>query len=91
MNELQGPEAIEEIKNQLQLLKTANKFETNWRLQTLLHVLGLNKYEILAYIALIEAGEQNVSEIISKTGIPQPRAYDTLVNLTKYGLCIEVI
>ena len=86
MNELQGPEAVEEIKNQLQMLKTANKFETNWRLQTLLHVLGLNKYEILAYIALIEAGEQNVSEIISKTGIPQPRAYDTLVNLTKYGL-----
>ncbi len=80
------PEAVEDIKNQLQLLKTANKFESNWRLQTLLHVLGLNKYEVQAYIALIEGGEQNVSEIITKTGIPQPRAYDTLVNLTKYGL-----
>ena len=86
MNELLEPEAIEEIKSQLQLLKTANKFESNWRLQTLLHVLGLNKYEVQAYIALIESGEQNVSEIITKTGIPQPRAYDTLVNLTKYGL-----
>lgn len=79
-------EAIDEIKSQLQLLKTANKFESNWRLQTLLHVLGLNKYEVQAYISLIESGEQNVSEIIAKTGIPQPRAYDTLVNLTKYGL-----
>ena len=86
MNELTEPEAIEEIKSQLQLLKTANKFESNWRLQTLLHVLGLNKYEVQAYIALIESGEQNVSEIIAETGIPQPRAYDTLVNLTKYGL-----
>lgn len=86
MNELTGLEAIEEIKNQLQVLKTANKFESNWRLQTLLHVLGLNKYETEAYIALTESGEQTVSEIIAKTGIPQPRAYDTLVNLTKYGL-----
>ncbi len=86
MNELIETEAIQDLRNQIQNLKTANVFEPNWRLQTLLHVLGMNKYEIQAYIALIEGGEQNVSEIIAKTGIPQPRAYDTLVNLTKYGL-----
>ena len=86
MSDLEETETFEELKNQLQNLKTANKFEPNWHLQTLLHVLGLNKYEIQAYIALIEGGEQTVSEIVTKTGIPQPRAYDTLVNLTKYGL-----
>ncbi|MFX0094946.1 MAG: TrmB family transcriptional regulator sugar-binding domain-containing protein, partial [Candidatus Hodarchaeota archaeon] len=30
--------------------------------------------------------EQSVSEIVKKTGIPHPRAYDTLRNLVKYGL-----
>ena len=86
MNDLEETETFDELKNQLQNLKSANKFEPNWHLQTFLHVLGLNKYEVQAYIALVEGGEQNVSEIITKTGIPQPRAYDTLVNLTKYGL-----
>ena len=78
--------AIDELKNQLQNYKACNKPDENIRLQTLLHILGLTKYEIQAYIALIEGGEQHVSDIIIKTGIPQPRAYDTLVNLTKYGL-----
>lgn len=86
MDEIVDSGAIDELKNQFQTFKTCNKLEPNWRLQTLLHVLGLTKYEVQAYIALIEGGEQHVSDIITKTGIPQPRAYDTLVNLTKYGL-----
>ena len=41
MSVLVETETFEELKNQLQNLKTANKFEPNWHLQTLLHVLGL--------------------------------------------------
>lgn len=77
--------ALEEFKKSLNF-KSANIPDTNWRLHALLRRLGLTKYEIQAYIALIQGGTQTVSEIVKKTGIPQPRAYDTLFSLVKYGL-----
>lgn len=82
------PEALEEFKQLLQQFKSTNIPEPNWRLHVLLRRLGLTKYEIQAYIMLIESGEQeqNVTQIVKKTGIPHPRAYDTLRNLVKYGL-----
>ncbi|MFW9854765.1 MAG: TrmB family transcriptional regulator [Candidatus Thorarchaeota archaeon] len=66
--------------------KVAKIPDTNWRLHALLKRLGLTKYEIQAYVALVQGGPQTVMEIVKKTGIPQPRAYDTLSSLAKYGL-----
>ncbi|MFX0181612.1 MAG: TrmB family transcriptional regulator [Candidatus Hodarchaeota archaeon] len=78
--------AIKEFKHYLKHFKSATKPEANWLLHELLKRLGLTKYEIQAYVILIQGGELSVSEIVKKTGIPQPRAYDTLRNLVKYGL-----
>jgi len=82
------PNALEEYKQLLQQYKTANFPEANLRLHTLLRCLGLSKYEIQVYIALVEDDNQesNVTQIVKKSGIPHPRAYDTLKNLVKYGL-----
>ena len=85
MKEKDGSEALEEFKKILNF-KSTNIPHPKWRLHALLRRLGLTKYEIKAYIALIQGGIQNVSEVIEKTGIPQPRAYDTLGSLVKYGL-----
>lgn len=80
-------DALEEFNKLLQSFKTTNVPEANWRLHVLLRRLGLTKYEVQAYISLIESGnEQSVTQIVKKTGIPHPRAYDTLRNLVKYGL-----
>ncbi len=82
------PGALEEYKQLLQQYKTANFPEANLRLHTLLRCLGLQKYEIQVYIALVEDlnQESNVTQIVKKSGVPHPRAYDTLKNLVKYGL-----
>ncbi|MFW9996515.1 MAG: TrmB family transcriptional regulator sugar-binding domain-containing protein [Candidatus Odinarchaeota archaeon] len=80
--------ALLEFRQLLQQYKSANIPEANWKLHALLRRLGLTKYEIQAYIVLIESGEQEqtVTQIVKNTGIPHPRAYDTLRNLVKYGL-----
>jgi sugar-specific transcriptional regulator TrmB len=81
------PSALEEYKQLLQQYKTANFPEANFRLHNLLRCLGLSKYEIQVYIALVEdLQELNVTQIVKKSGVPHPRAYDTLKNLVKYGL-----
>jgi sugar-specific transcriptional regulator TrmB len=77
--------ALEKLQNILNL-KSGEIPDSNWRLHTLLKRLGLNKYEIKAYIALVQGGTQTASEIVKKTGIPQPRIYDTLSTLLNYGL-----
>lgn len=81
-------DALEEYKHLLQQYKSATFPEANLRLHTLLGCLGLSKYEIQVYIALVEDNNQeaNVTQIVKKSGIPHPRAYDTLKNLVKYGL-----
>ncbi len=88
MTQKNDPDVLEEFKQLLQQYKSAHIPEANWRLHALLRRLGLTKYEIQAYITLVESGgnEQNVTQIVKKTGIPHPRAYDTLRNLVKYGL-----
>lgn len=81
------PDALKEYKQLLQQYKTANFPEANLRLHNLLRCLGLSKYEIQVYIALVEdIQELNVTQIVKKSGVPHPRAYDTLKNLVKYGL-----
>jgi sugar-specific transcriptional regulator TrmB len=86
MNQDLDSDAIKDFKEYLKHFKSAAKPEANWLLHELLRRLGLTKYEIQAYIVLIQGGELTVSDIVKKTGIPQPRAYDTLRNLVKYGL-----
>jgi len=54
-----------------------------------LRMLGLTKYEALAYIALLSLGEATALEVIREAGIPHPRAYDVLTSLYHKGL-IEV-
>ncbi len=88
LNQEHYPDALEEYKHLLQQYKSANFPEANLRLHTLLRCLGLSKYEIQVYIALVEDDNQetNVTQIVKKSGVPHPRAYDTLKNLVKYGL-----
>ncbi len=87
MDENQDSKALEEFKQLIQQYKSANVPEAHWRLHVFLRRLGLTKYEIQAYIMLVESGQQeNVTQIVKSTGIPHPRAYDTLRNLVKYGL-----
>ena len=55
-------EALEDFKKSLQHYKSTNIPETNWRLHALLKRLGLTKYEIQAYILLVESNqEENVT------------------------------
>ena len=87
MNQENDSEALKDFKKILQDYKSTNIPESNWRLHALLRRLGLTKYEAQAYIMLVECGcEASVTQIVKKTGIPHPRAYDTLSNLVKYGL-----
>ncbi|MFX1534420.1 MAG: TrmB family transcriptional regulator [Promethearchaeota archaeon] len=84
---------IGEIERKIKSLKTLDQPQVDWKLYALLRRLGLTKYEILAYVALVEAGRPlTVSQLIgteSKTAIPQPRAYDVMGSLIKYGLVEE--
>ncbi|MFX1256034.1 MAG: TrmB family transcriptional regulator [Promethearchaeota archaeon] len=84
---------IGEIERKIKSFKTLNQPQVDWKLYALLRRLGLTKYEILAYVALVEAGRPlTISQLIgkgSKTAIPQPRAYDVMGSLIKYGLVEE--
>ncbi|MFW9906386.1 MAG: TrmB family transcriptional regulator [Candidatus Thorarchaeota archaeon] len=81
-----------EIERKIKSFKILNLPQVDWQLYALLRRLGLTKYEIQAYIALVSMGPQTISQLTgseSKTGIPQPRAYDVLGSLVKYGLVEE--
>lgn len=83
---------LDEIEKLFKDLKSLDSPLVDWQLYALLRRLGLNKYEILAYIALVVNGPQTISQLtgmVSKTGIPQPRAYDIMGSLIKYGLIEE--
>ncbi|MFX0063168.1 MAG: TrmB family transcriptional regulator [Candidatus Hermodarchaeota archaeon] len=84
---------IREIERKIKSFKTLNQPQVDWKLYALLRRLGLTKYEILAYVALVEAEKPlTILQLIgkgSKTAIPQPRAYDVMGSLIKYGLVEE--
>lgn len=54
----------------------------------LLSRLGLNKYEIDAYVALVSAGKITASELSSASGIPGARVYDIMDSLEKKGFVL---
>ena len=49
--------------------------------------IGLNKYEALAYLALLEKNNVAALDIAGRSGIPKQRIYDVLDNLQTKGLC----
>jgi sugar-specific transcriptional regulator TrmB len=55
-----------------------------------LELLGLNKYEAMAYQALIRLGKSGASEISQNSGVPYGRIYDTLNSLVAKGLIIVI-
>jgi sugar-specific transcriptional regulator TrmB len=50
-----------------------------------LHELGLNAYEIDAYIALLEGGEMTAMEISEKAQVPYSKIYEVLNSLKEKG------
>lgn len=54
--------------------------------QEILLKIGLNEREISIYLALIELGPSNISEISKKTGLHRPAIYETLPTLENKNL-----
>lgn len=54
-------------------------------LKALLKELGLNKYEVNAYITLIKQGPLTAGELASLSKVPQPRIYDIIRSLMSKG------
>jgi sugar-specific transcriptional regulator TrmB len=53
--------------------------------KTTLHEMGLNAYEIDAYIALLECGEMTAMEISEKAQVPYSKIYEALNSLKEKG------
>ncbi|MEM4497985.1 MAG: helix-turn-helix domain-containing protein [Nitrososphaerota archaeon] len=53
--------------------------------------LGLSEYEARAYIALVELGEADASEISRRSGVPRTRIYDVLGKLEEAGIVQRVL
>ncbi len=49
--------------------------------------IGLNKYEALAYLALLEKNNVTAIDVANRSGIPKQRIYDVLDNLRTKGVC----
>lgn len=49
--------------------------------------VGLNKYEALAYLALLQENSTTAMDIAYRSGVPRQRIYDILDNLQTKGLC----
>ncbi|NJE25894.1 TrmB family transcriptional regulator [Thermococcus sp. MV5] len=54
-------------------------------IQALLKELGLNGYEIRAYLTLIKRGPLTAGELASLSKVPQPRVYDVIRSLMGRG------
>ncbi|WP_087037090.1 TrmB family transcriptional regulator [Thermococcus litoralis] len=54
-------------------------------LKALLKELGLNKYEVNAYLTLIKQGPLTAGELASLSKVPQPRIYDVVRSLMGKG------
>ncbi|MBS3125735.1 hypothetical protein J4211_05830 [Candidatus Woesearchaeota archaeon] len=53
-------------------------------------LLGLNKYEALAYEALVLLGKAGASQLARESGVPYGRIYDTLHSLVNKGLAVII-
>lgn len=53
--------------------------------EDILRKIGLNTYEIKAYLALVSAGRMNAAELSSVSGIPIARVYDVMSSLERKG------
>ncbi|MFX1505603.1 MAG: TrmB family transcriptional regulator [Promethearchaeota archaeon] len=85
-------ETLIEIERKIKSFKILDLPQVDWQLYALLRRLGLTKYEIQAYVALVGNSPKTISQLAgsgARTGIPQPRAYDVLGSLVKYGLVEE--
>lgn len=51
-----------------------------------LKILGLNSYEIKAYLTLVKKGKSKASFITQESGVPNGKIYDTLTSLENKGL-----
>ncbi len=49
--------------------------------------VGLNRYEALAYLALLEENKATAIDVAHRSGVPKQRIYDVLDNLQAKGLC----
>lgn len=47
--------------------------------------LGLTSYEIKVYVALLESGSMNASEMSKKSSVPYSKIYDVLNSLEEKG------
>ncbi|MCC6024161.1 MAG: helix-turn-helix domain-containing protein, partial [Thaumarchaeota archaeon] len=56
-----------------------------------LRKLGLSEYEARAYIALVELGEADASEISRRSGVPRTRIYDVLGRLESAGIIQKIL
>ncbi len=52
-------------------------------------LLGLNKYQASAYLALLRGGPMKPQEVAKAAGVPLQRIYDTLRSLVDMGLVAE--
>ncbi len=52
-------------------------------------LLGLNKYESLAYLAVLKLGSARPQDVAKEAGIPPQRIYDVLKSLQSMGLLDE--
>ncbi|MCD6591484.1 MAG: TrmB family transcriptional regulator [Thaumarchaeota archaeon] len=52
--------------------------------------LGLTEYEARAYVAIIELGRAEASEIAKRSGVPRTRIYDILSRLEHNGLIQKI-
>jgi len=53
--------------------------------------LGLTEYEARVYIAVVELGEVEASEIARRSGVPRTRIYDVLAKLENSGLIQKIM
>lgn len=54
-----------------------------------LEFIGIKGYEAKAYLTLLKLGEETAPKLATRAGIPLPRIYDVLENLSRKGL-VEV-
>ena len=60
--------------------------DENWVSQ--LTVLGLNKYEARAYLALLGHEKSSAVEVANRAQVPRQRIYDVLASLLDWGLVV---
>lgn len=62
--------------------------DENWVSQ--LTVLGLNKYEARAYLALLGHEKSSAVEVANRAQVPRQRIYDVLASLLDWGMVVTI-